>query len=67
MMTFRGRPKTARKPNQLSLRLDPEKLRDPDVTRTFQATIGRKFAPLIGLRDEHMDIINTVITPTIQQ
>ena len=28
---------------------------------TFQATIGGKFAPLIGLRDEDMDI-DTMIT-----
>ena len=28
---------------------------------TFQATIGGKFAPLAGLRDEDMDI-NTMIT-----
>ena len=28
---------------------------------TFQATIGGKFAPLIGLRDEYMDI-DTMIT-----
>ena len=28
---------------------------------TFQATIGGQFAPLVGLRDEDMDI-NTMIT-----
>ena len=28
---------------------------------TFQATIGGKFAPLIGLRDEDMGV-NTMIT-----
>ena len=38
-----------------------EKLRDPDVACTFQTTIGGQFAPLIGLRDEDMDI-NTMIT-----
>ena len=47
--------------NQPRLRFDLEKLRDPDVACTFQATIGGKFAPLIGLRDEDMDI-NTMIT-----
>ena len=61
MMTFRVRLKTARKPNQPRLRFEPEKLRDPDVVCTFQATIGGKFAPLIGLRDEDMDI-DTMIT-----
>ena len=38
-----------------------EKLRDPDVACTFQATIGGKFAPLNGLTDEDMGI-NTMIT-----
>ena len=51
----------ARKPNQPRLRFYLEKLRDPDVACTFQATIGGKFAPLIGLSDEDMDI-DTMIT-----
>ena len=61
MMTFRIRLKKARKPNQPRLRFDLEKLRDPDVACTFQATIVGKFAPLSGLRDKDMDI-NTMIT-----
>ena len=61
MMTFRVRLKKARKPNQPRLRFDLERFRDPDVTCTFQAMIGGKFAPLIGLRDEDMDT-NTMIT-----
>ena len=40
MMTFRVRLKMARKPNQPRVRFDLEKLRDPDVASTFQATIG---------------------------
>ena len=40
---------------------DLEKLRDPGVACTFQATLGGKFAPLIGLSDEDMDI-DTMIT-----
>ena len=55
MMTFQVRLKKTRKPNQPRLRFDLEKLRDPDVACTFQATIGGKFAPLIGLSDEDMD------------
>ena len=61
MMTFGVRLKKAGKPNQPRLRFDLEKLRDPDVGCTFQATIGGKFAPLIGLSDEDMDI-DTMIT-----
>ena len=55
MMAFRVRLKKARKPVQPRLRLDLEKMRDQDVACTFQATIGWKFAPLIGLRDEDRD------------
>ena len=61
MMTFRVRLMKARKPNQPRLRFNLEKLGDPNVACTFQATIGGKFAPLIELRDEDMDI-NTMIT-----
>ena len=60
-MTFRVRLKRARKPNQPRLMFDLEKLRDPDVACTFQATIGGKLAPLIGLSDDDMDI-DTMIT-----
>ena len=68
MMTFQIRLKMARKPNQPKLRFDLEKLRNPDVACTFQATIGGKFAPLIGLSNEDMDMdtmittYNTVVT-----
>ena len=61
MMTFQVRLKKARKPNQPRQRFDPDKLRDPDVGCTFQTTIGGKFAPLIGLKDEDIDI-DTMIT-----
>ena len=61
MMTFQVRLKKTRKPNLPRLRFDLEKLRDPDVACTFQATIGGKFAPLIGLSDEDMDM-DTMIT-----
>ena len=64
IMTFRIRLKKARKPNQPRLRFDLEKLRDPDVAGTFKETIGGKFAPLIGLNDEDMDI-DTMITTYI--
>ena len=61
MMTLRIRLKKARKPNQPRLKFNFEKFRDPNVACNFQATIGGNFAPLIGLRDEDMDI-NTMIS-----
>ena len=61
MMTYRVRLKKGRKPNHPRLKFDLEKLRDPDVACIFQAMIGGKFAPLIGLSDEDMDS-DTMIT-----
>ena len=61
MMTFQVLLKKVKKPNQPRLRFDLEKLRDPDVACTFQATTCGKFTPLIGLRDENMGI-NIMIT-----
>ena len=46
----------ARKPNQPRLMFDLEKLRDPDMKCTFQATIGGKFAPVVDLRYEDIGI-----------
>ena len=62
MMTFRVRLKKARKPNQPRLRFDLEKPRDPDVACTFQATIGGKFALVIELSDEDIDIDAMITT-----
>ena len=59
MMTSQVHRKRARKPNQLRLRFDLEKLKNPDVACTFQATIGGKLAPLTGLSDEDMDTMIT--------
>ena len=62
MMTFQVRLKKTRKANQPRLRFDFEKLRDPDVACTFQATIGGKFEPLPGLSDEDMDMDTMIAT-----
>ena len=73
MMTFHVRLKKARKPNQPRLMFHLEKLRGPDVACTFQATIGGKFAPLIGLSDEDIDIdamitiYNTAVTDAARE
>ena len=62
MMTFQVSLKKARKPNQPRLSFDLEKLREPDVAATFQAMIGGKFAPLIGLSDKDMDMDKMLTT-----
>ena len=61
MMTFRVRLKKARKQNKPRIRFDLEKLRDRDVSCTFQATIGGKLEPLNGLSIEDRNI-DTIIT-----
>ena len=56
MMTFRARLKKARKTTLTRVGFDLEKIRDPDVACAFQTTVRGKFAPLIGLGDNDMDI-----------
>ena len=67
MMIFQVHLKETKKPSQSRLRFDFEKLRNPDVAGRFQATIGQaaiggKFAPLISLRDDEMDMTTTYNT-----
>ena len=59
MMTFHLRLKRISKPKHTRLKFDLEKLKDPNVLETFQATIGGKFAPLTwrgrpGFNDQHL-------------
>ena len=65
VMTFRVCLKKTKKPTQSRLRFDLEKLRNPDVTGTFQVTMGGKFAPLINLRDDDIDIDSMISTYNI--
>ena len=71
MITFRVRLKKARNPTQPRLWFGLEKIRDSDVSCTFQieklrdkATIVWKFAPLFGLKDDDMDKDTMIITYT---
>ena len=73
MMTYRIRLKKTEKPTQSRLRFDLDKLRNPDVAGTFQATVGGKFAPLINLKDDDINIdsmittYNTAVTDTASE
>ena len=73
MMSFRVRLKKTIGPTQSRLRFDLEKLINPDVSGTFQATLGGKFALLINLRDGdiHIDSMittyNTAVTDTTNE
>ena len=60
-MIFHLHLKRISKPKHTRLKFDLEKLKDPNVLETFQAMIGRKFAPLTITNNEDTDL-NTMIT-----
>ena len=60
MMTLQIRLKNSRKPTQPRTRFDLEKLNNPTVMSTFQATIGDRFAPLATLVDKDADLDSMV-------
>ena len=55
------------------LKFDIEKLKDPNVLETFQAMIGRRFAPLTIMSNEDTNIdsmittFNTAVTETASE
>ena len=61
------------KPKHTRLKLDLEKLKDPNVLETFQAMIGWRFAPLNIISNEDTDIdsmittFNTAVTETASE
>ena len=73
MMTFRLHLKKISKPKHTRLKFDLEKLKDPNVLETFQAMIGRRFAPLTIMSNDDKDIdsmittFNTAVTETANE
>ena len=75
MMTFRVHLRKANKQNETRLKFNLEKLKDPNIHKTFQAMIGGKFAPLTILKDteegEDLDTLtrnfSTAITDTAME
>ena len=69
MIIFRLRLKKISKPKHTRLKFDLEKLKDPNVLKTFEAMIGGKSAPLT-MSYEDTDIesmiatFNTAVTET---
>ena len=53
MMTFHLRLKRISKPKHTRLKFDLEKLKDPNVLETLQATIGGKYAPLTIMNNDN--------------
>ena len=54
--------KKTKKPTQSKPKFDRDKLRNTDMSGTFQATKGGKFTPLINLRDDDIEIENMITT-----
>ena len=73
MTTFHLRLKRISMPKQTRLKFDLEKLKDPSVLKTVQATIGGKFAPLTIMNHEDADMdsmittFNTAVTVTTSE
>ena len=74
-MTFCLQLKKISKPKHTRVKFDLEKLTDPNVLETFQAMIGRRFAPLTIVSNEDTDIhidslsttFNTAVTETVSE
>lgn len=64
-MNFRVRLKKINKPKKIRLKFNLEQLKDPNICKSFQATIGGKFAPLLVMDVDvkvMTDTFNTVMT-----
>ena len=70
MMTFKLRLQWVKNRGSIRIRFSLEKLKDPNTAKIFQATIGGKFAPLLALENQDIDIdalinsFNTAVTET---
>ena len=62
VMTFHLRLKGISKPKHARLKFDLENLKDPNVLKTFQAMMGRKFAPLTIVDNEDTDLDSMITT-----
>ena len=72
-MTFHLRLERISKPKYTRLEFDLRKLKDPNVLETFQAMIGRRFAPLTIMSNKDTDMgslittFNTAVTETASE
>ena len=70
MMTFRLCLQSMKNQGNIRIRFSLEKLQDPNIAEFFRATIGRKFAELLALKNKDTEIdalinsFNTAVTET---
>ncbi|XP_063609075.1 uncharacterized protein LOC134783216 [Penaeus indicus] len=62
LKTFHTRLKKSNKPKSIRLKFDLDRLRDPDIADSFKAMIGGKFAPLLVLGEDELNLDQTVET-----
>ena len=62
MMIFDLRPKRISKPKHTGLKFDLEKLKDPNVLKTFSTMMGGKFAPLTAMNNKDSDMDSMITT-----
>ena len=73
MMTYHLRLERISKPKHTWINFELEKMKDPNVLETFQATIGGTFAPLTIINNEASDMdpiittLNTAVTETVTE
>ena len=72
-MTYHLRLERISKPKHTWINFELEKMKDPNVLETFQATIGGTFAPLTIINNEASDMdpiittLNTAVTETVTE
>ena len=70
MMTFKLRLQRVKNQGSIRIRFSLEKLEDPNIAEIFQAPIGGKFAPLLALENQDIEIdalinsFNNAVTET---
>ena len=58
MMTFKLRLQRVTNQSSIRIRFSLEKLKEPNIAEIFQATIGRKFAPLLALENQDTEVVS---------
>ena len=67
LLNFRVRLKKIKKPQTIRMKFNLDRLKDPTILESFQATVGGKFAALLTLEEEAEEMtskFNTVMTET---
>ena len=70
MMTFNIRLKKMKKGDSVRIKFDLEKLKDPEIAKTFQATLGGRFAPLLVVDQDIQDLteqFNSAVVDTAKE